>query len=363
MENFRKSISILLATASIGLIASGLRANDPTVQSLAASARPLGTFVLGATTTSGCPTGFSCNSFTVATPGVLTNASGIIADMKPPGAIKGVLMFFSGGDGTTWWQEKSVEVSAFFQSLLNAGFELVQVQWSGGWLVSPVGVKSGQEALACRPATVIKWVHDNIYAPLGLHPNIGQCGFCITGNSAGASQITYALSTYGIDSFVNAAIPSSGPPMAGIAKGCLQQAGYAYNSFAAQLMDESYGFSASLTGPCVLQDSSFTNTWIANSVETGGTNYNYPTTRIHFILGGGDSIIIPNHANLYFQVLVGAKQPMLTWETVPGMGHEIMDSVDGLAALFDALTRNRSRSVRKRVTLSITRSPARFVCT
>ena len=337
MKRLRQRGSALLAIVAVALIGRALSANNPTVDSLSTTARPLGTFALGTATTQDCPTGFTCTNFTVNCPGISQNETGVIADQRPAGQIKAVAMFFSGEDGTGWWAGTSTAVPAFFQSLLNDGFELVQVKWTDGWLVSPVGVQSGQEALACRPATVIKWVHDNMYVPLRLQPNVGQCGFCITGNSAGGSQITYAISSYGIDKLVNAAVPTSGPPMVSIAKGCLQDPGYAYDASKDQLIDLSYGFGNG-GGPCAAQNPAFTNTWVANSVETGGAKYNYPTTRIGIIVGGKDSVIILNRANDYLQVLGQAKQPMLSLQLVPNMAHSIADSADGLSALFTALT-------------------------
>jgi hypothetical protein len=202
---------------------------------------------------------------------------------------------------------------------------LVQINWGdNGWLEATPGVESGQEALACRPATAIQWVHDNL----------AQGRFCITGNSAGASQITYVISSYGIAADV--VVPTSGPPMAALSKGCLDQPGYGYGN-KDQLIDISYGF-LDQTGPCVAHDQTFTDTWIANSVETGGIRYNYPTTKVYIIIDGQDDVIIRNHASDYFQVLVQAQQPMLTWQVVPLMAHEITQSVDGLAALFTAMT-------------------------
>jgi hypothetical protein len=192
--------------------------------------------------------------------------------------------------------------------------------------------------LASRPATVIKWVHDNMYGPLDLQPKLGQCGFCVTGNSGGAAQITYVISSYGIDNIVNAAIPTSGPPLAAISKGCLQEQGYAYDITKEHLIDFSYGYFGMNAGPCAAHDPSFTDIWIANSVETGGIKYNYPTTRVHIIVGDRDNVIIRNHAYDYYEVLAQAWQPMLTWQLVPNMAHSIQDSTDGLSALFSAVT-------------------------
>ena len=252
-------------------------------------------------------------------------------------------MFFSGTAGTDWWQMKSPLVPPFFQSLLDNGYELVQVAWSISWLQSPPNVQAGQKLLACRVATAIKWTHDNWYVPLKLQRETGRCGFCLTGGSAGGAAISYALASYGIGSFVDAAVPTSAPPMASIDKGCLQKAGYAYRLEHERLIDLSYGYRYAVTGagPCERHDASWTQTWISNSVETGGITYNYPTTRVHIIVGGQDNVIIHNHANDYFHVLSAAHQPMLTWQRVPRMAHQITQSQDGLNALFAALTQGR----------------------
>jgi hypothetical protein len=186
-----------------------------------------GTLTLGSPNPTGCPDGFTCTNFTVTCPGISTNGTGVIADQKPNVPITGMVVFFSGGEGNLWWSGTSTLVPAFYQSLLNAGLELVQVEWSTGWPLAPTGVSAGQELLASRPATVIQWIHDNMYLPLGVHPNIGQCGFCITGNSAGSDQVIYPLTSYGIDSIVDASIPTSGPEFALISKGCLKEKGYA----------------------------------------------------------------------------------------------------------------------------------------
>jgi hypothetical protein len=116
------------------------------------------------------------------------------------------------------------------------------------------------------------------------------------------------------------------------------QDGYAYIRSNQTSVDSAYGYIAPDWGPCMAHDPSFTNTWIANSVETGGIQYNYPGTRVHIIVVGNDDLSIRNHVNDYYQILVQALQPMLTLQVVPRMAHTIQDSADGLSALFIALT-------------------------
>jgi hypothetical protein len=307
------------------LAQSAIRSQSPT-------ARPLGVFTLGHYFTTGCPGGFLCYDFTVSCPNVAQTIPGAIAVKLPTVAPTGVVVFFSGAGGGEWWQRTSALVPPFFQSLLNRGLILIQVQWgNSGWLATILNGGTGQELLACRPATAIKWIHDVVYSPLGLYPPIGHCGFCLTGNSGGAAQIAYPLSSYGLDGMVNAMIPTSGPPLAAIAKGCLQYPGYGYDSSAQALIDISYGYNdAVFPGPCRRRDRIFYNTWVANSVETGGTDYYYPNTRVEVIVGGQDDPIIRNHASDYLNVLAHNQQPMLTWLLVPKMAHKIVESQDAL---------------------------------
>src|SRR5262245_18122807 len=145
------------------------------------------------------------------------------------------------------------------------------------------------------------------------------------------------LSTYGIDSIVDAAIPTSGPTHADISKGCLEEPGYGYDNADIGGIDLAYGFPSG-GGPCAAHDPSFTNIWIADSTETGGINYNYPNTRIHLIVGEQDKPAVINRVNDYYQVLLQAQQPLLTKQVVPRMSHTIQQDPNGLPTLLTALT-------------------------
>src|ERR1700730_16127347 len=243
----RRTTSFVLITSAFVLGAASIQSESPTL-------RPLGTFNLGPAEATNCPSGFTCNKFAVACPNIPVDATGVIAVQKPTLPAKGMIMFFSGSTGTGWWQMKSTLVPAFFQSLLSNGYELVQVAWNISWLQSPPNVKAGTRLLACRVATAIKWAHDNWYVPLGVKREPGRCGFCLTGSSAGGAAITYALASYDIGSLVDAAVPTSAPPMASIDKGCLQKIGYAYPPEPQRLIDLSYGYRYAVTGagPCAL---------------------------------------------------------------------------------------------------------------
>ena len=78
--------------------------------------------------------------------------------------------------------------------------------------------------VSCRPAELINKVWLEHYrgptrGAAGLDP--GECGFCVAGHSGGAAQIAYALSVGPLENKIEAAFPSSGPPMGAIKKGCM----------------------------------------------------------------------------------------------------------------------------------------------
>jgi len=249
-------------------------------------------------------------------------------------------MFFQGGEGTAYWSHGSPLVPPFMARLLSDGFQLVQVRWVDSWLFASEGESVGPALLACRPATSVQWVHDNLYVPLGVKRPPGECGFCLTGSSGGASEVSYSTTYYGLDGIIDALIPTSGPAHAALAKGCLELPGYGYDTWDSRVIDDSYGYVGGMEGqgPCNKHDPSFTDRWNADSVDLGGNNYGYPATRVHFIMGQLDKTGAPAHALDFYNVLASVGQTLtLSWEVVPRMGHKIFQSSGGLLALEGAL--------------------------
>jgi hypothetical protein len=293
-------------------------------------AADIGTFtLLGPTTDCPNPNNFVCNNFTVTNCLGIDPINGVIADSKPAGSILRVALFLSAGKGKLWWSDTDTGfVAPFFQSLRNAGTEIIQIKWNDiAWEQSHHGISSGEEAVGCRPATAIQWVHDHYPAAAAI--------FAVTGQSGGAAQLGYAMTSYGLADSVNIAVFTSGPPMAAIRAGCLHQGMYGYSIDNEQTIDLSYGYDSPNTdpGPCVLNDPSFTDTWNANSVETGGIDYLYPSTIVDFIIGGADPTSAPYHARSYFAVLSAQNQKNMQWQVVQSMKHDIVTSQEGLNLL------------------------------
>ncbi|MGI9119619.1 MAG: hypothetical protein ACR2G7_05775 [Acidimicrobiales bacterium] len=297
----------------------------------------LGTLKLTDDAVQSCAEGSECRSFKVDCPGVASSAPGAYRRLPHFGAARGLAVFFSGGPGTAWWGGSSASVGSFFDGLRADGIDVVEIKWGdGGWLESSPGERVGPARLACRPATAVKWVHDNLYLPLGVEAGPQQCGFCITGNSGGASQVAFALSDYGLDPIVDGAFPTSGPPHSALAKACLRRPGeeqYWYEpDEGARVIDRSYGFTDA-EGPCVDHDPSWASVWQQDSVDTGGTDYGHPSTRVHVIVGASDrDPRMHAHAADYLARLQAAGTDA-TMEVVGTMGHDITESPEGLGAL------------------------------
>lgn len=334
--------TVVILTSSLGSLSlSTVEARPMLIASGgAASPLPLGTIQTGTAPAGSCPNNDACIAFSVACPGVLKAARGLM-DVEPAaGTRRGLTMFFSGGQGTGWWGDTSL-AAQFLANIRQNGIEAVQVRWIDSWLVASPGETIGPARLACRTATVVKWAHDHLYLVPNNVPPPGPlvCGFCITGNSGGSSQVSYDLSFYGLDSILNADFPTSGPPHAALAKGCLRDPRYQkywFDAWAAGIIDDSYGF-LNNNGPCSTHNSSYTQRWLQDAVDTGGNDFYYPSTRVHFIFGGNDPSVAPYHGQDYYNRLKAAGPPHVSEEIVPGMPHPITQSQAGLQALRNAI--------------------------
>ena len=285
----------------------------------------------------GCPDGHECRQLAVACPNVREEARVTIAIAHPQTDARGVVVFFSGGGGRDWWADEG-STDAFLADVRSEGLAVVQVRWKDEWLGASTGEQAAPHRLACRTATLLGVIHRDVYQRLDApEPERGRCGFCLTGSSGGASQIAYAMAFYGLDDLVDVVIPTGGPPHAALAKGCLRDPAfqkYWYEGASVQTIDTSWGFRGG-GGPCVSHDEAFREEWDAASVDLGGHDYTHPDTRIHVILGERDRV--SPHAEDYVARLRAGGSPDVTYEVVPGMGHSIADSPDGLNALLRAL--------------------------
>lgn len=226
--------------------------------------------------------------------------------------------------------------------LLDQGFVVVQLRWNvPGWQTSPIGVANGPVVQACLPATAISHVYDAYYLPLGLSRGRRKCGFCVTGNSGGASVVGYALARYGLDPLINRAVLSSGPTHASLTKGCYSVDGYKYATDNRRHIDLTYGFANDISlGPCNQRDASYADAFERDSLVSSSVagDFAHPDTAVTMVLGELDSERWHNMAQLYEnQLLAGGT--VVTTAVVPGAGHNLKDTPAGMDAIEAALLR------------------------
>lgn len=334
------------AAVAVLLVAAVAAAGAPAAAGTAgpvAGPRPLGTLTLGAP--SSCLDGYGCTGFTVEDcPGIPGSLGGTYGVARPAGEPLGVLVFLSGGGGRDWFGVGADGVNpggVVVQKLVDDGFVAVQLRWDEpGWMTSPPGNTEGPDALACRPATVLRHLHDAVFAPLGLTHGGGACGFCVMGVSGGASAIAYALTAYGLDPVVDAAVLGSGPPHGAIDRGCLGEPGYAYSGANRVNIDRSYGFADELTtGWCRLADPDAAPAWRADSAVAAGSDHLLATTRVALVLGGGDEPAIWAHARAFAGALTAAGTPAVGERFVRGAPHALYDDAAAMAVVAEELRR------------------------
>jgi hypothetical protein len=345
--------AVAAVAAALALLASacGLSAGDgPSAlpgtdgtEPASGEALPLGELEITGPGDTCLPGAGDCREFRVSCPGLEDAATGEVDVREATGPARGTVALFTSSGGGSWWLEDSPGSEGLIEDFRSAGLTVVQVRWKrGSWLYAAPGEDAGTSHVACRPATVVRWVHDEVYEPLGVDGDVEplQCGFCIAGVSAGASQISYALAFYGLDEIVDVAVPISGPPHADEARGCLRAAGdeefWLEDRESVNLhVDGSYGYVDGRSGPCAERDESMVDRWQEESVATGGNDYDYPDTRIQFIFGEEDDTGAADLGQEYAKRLVDEGSPHVSVEIVPGMGHGLAG--DGLAALRTAV--------------------------
>jgi hypothetical protein len=284
-----------------------------------------------------CPADQVCRGFEVTCPGIQEPARGFIATGAASGSARGVLVTFDGGIGRDY-EFTQPSPAAWLEQMRADGFTTVQVRWVNPWLYASSGEDAGTHVLACRSASVIAWIHNTVFVPLKT-PSLGagRCGFCLTGNSGGASQVSYAISHYGLETMIDGIFPTSGPPHAAMAKACkhlASEAGYWFPASKAELIDRARGFFAN-NGPCLTHNASYAARWQQEGVDTGGNDYTHPSTRVHIFLGAQDDGYILAHAQDYAARLKQAGSPMVTVRIFPNMGHA--PSGEAMAAMRAAI--------------------------
>jgi hypothetical protein len=166
----------------------------------------------------------TCQAATISCPNT-DNWGVTLGYLDPAGKVpntsqtRGTIIFFTGdGGGVSQLPGTLGYADAYFK----AGYEIVQVAWSGDWEYSYSSFGSGRVAniqnAACRPAVILNHVYNQVFKNLP-HP-ASNAGYCSHGASAGSAQIAYSLAYYGAGSLLDNVELISGPVFSDIKQGC-----------------------------------------------------------------------------------------------------------------------------------------------
>ena len=262
---------------------------------------------------------------------------------EPLVAPVGTVIFTIGGGGNGYYDQRFIYGREIVSQVLRAGFITVQTDFNGGqvgWLTGP----GGPRKLACRYATLARWIYDNIHQGGEEEP------FCSTGASGGAGAIAYALAHYELGSIFSMVEATSGPPFGRIDYGCVcwpprtrtvdcpfpHSISECYDIFTAEhFVDPSYDGdvdppwlidSEDICGQDILtHGSAHADLFQQDSVASSDACFSYPRTDVHVLFGGLDgSAAVPQ--GLEWADLITSGKSV---ECVADAPHRIPDVQDG----------------------------------
>jgi hypothetical protein len=174
------------------------------------SALPLGQVQAGSETD--CPQDPSlilpnatCHQITVTCLG-LEDVGATIAIAEPASPI-GTVVVHDGGGGTDFFGRTQLT-----SRYVAAGYRVVDVRWSSEWEATQK--TASIKATACRPATLLRYVFDQV------HGGALDRAFCGQGQSGGSAAMSYAVAHYGLGDVLDYVMVSSGPPFGRLDCGC-----------------------------------------------------------------------------------------------------------------------------------------------
>jgi hypothetical protein len=294
---------------------------------------PLGTVTVLAPPAS-CGTNALCYDIEVACPNVAQPARATLrVSFDPLATNRGTILLTTGGEGLEFYADDASEAPRIIEDMHAAGFTTVELKWVDTWIAGSSPAE-GQTLLACRPATVARWVYDNLYS-------VGSgTAFCASGNSAGAAQIMFPLTHYGLESLFSLAVPTGGPPFSRIDWGCLPSTtpnpATLYEAESAKRVDLGYGFPKG-SGPCFQQDPSYVTVFQDASQAFATHDYYFPRTLVWLVTGEQDTTAAPAQAAILLDLLLQEGSPLIQQSTAPNTGHNVPGSVDGANLVRDIL--------------------------
>lgn len=253
---------------------------------------------------------------------------------EPAVTYKGTITFHSGSGGKGFWAPMDKPAAKdVMEDVKDFGFRTIEVRWGGnGWLAGSNELREGITKLSCRPATLLKWIHNNLYSEVN-----GSEAFCSTGNSGGSVQISESLINYGLDKYLDLIVPTAGPGLGRLDEGCLNEQSDLYLGKQKSIFDKTYGYFQG-DGPCKNQDENLTYRFVEDSLALGERDFYHPQTKIHNLVGAED---IGTATNSQSQEVYNRwdleNTPYLDREVLGGVGHGVQGNELGAQRIKEVL--------------------------
>lgn len=235
----------------------------------------------------GSPAEAQCKRMVVSCPSIEQAVAQLrIIPPGPDSTGRGTLVLTSSGDGTGLYRDATPGVGGMVDAQVKEGFTAVEVAWDAPGMWQDARART----LACRYATVARWVHTNIHQanPATL--------FIAQGTSNGSSQIAFGLAYYNLGEIFHLVLLGGGPP--------------------------SCPFCDSIAAPS------------AEPLLSSTAKYHYARTMVKFFLGENEpEQQIKDDAQAYFDAITSSK----TFQIVPGAGHFVERTPEGQAALVGSV--------------------------
>ena len=250
------------------------------------------------------------------------------------------------GEGGTQWYLDSFEFAQELRDQLIArplDAVVVDVKWdrgfgaATGWYGAEPYETAGVHETSCRPATLFRYLHDNL--------GNAEASFCPTGNSGGAGQVMNSLAMYDGHEYMDVVVPTSGPEQAGVSEGCLGTGDpeAVYNTLERERrIDEALGFHVNSgetgPGPCEMDLASWQKPFARMGTASARYNFQYETTRVRFLTGETEGpLVLAQVEILKAEYLQPGIVTDMTHEVVEGAGHKMADTLEGKEAILTVL--------------------------
>ena len=249
-----------------------------------------------------------------------------VTDPNPQAGEVGTVVLSSGGLGDSFYAE-GTGGATLVQALSDAGWRVVDRKWQGGWFTTSTSPK--QQSL--RYAVLLDWISKNVQ----------QGGvLAATGNSTGADEVAFTLTTWKQGALLDSAILTSGPLMSRVDYLCADQPPREWLDQCGTLVPPGVltcgtpECARSNAPPCAFLDPGATPEARAEeSVLHSGAKLDFGATEVHISIGADDCTPAAPQALLF----LGQIQSSSRVEYVAGASHELAASQAGRDSILMAL--------------------------